>query len=67
VVDLDYAEDSTCQADANFVLTADGRIVEIQATAEGSPFSQSEFFALLDLARQATGQLAVLQRQALGL
>jgi len=67
VLDLDYAEDSTCQADANFVLTADGRIVEIQGTAEDVPFAQSEFLALLDLAQQGVAELAAAQRQVLGL
>jgi ribonuclease PH len=67
VLDLDYAEDSTCQADANFVLTSDGRIVEIQGTAEDVPFAQSEFLALLDLAQQGVSELAAVQRQVLGL
>ncbi len=67
VLDLDYAEDSSCQADSNFVLTADGGIVEIQGTAEETPFSQAEFFALLDLAHQGVGELAALQRRVLGL
>jgi ribonuclease PH len=67
VLDLDYAEDSHCQADANFVLTADGGIVEIQGTAEGAPFSQAEFMALLNLASQGVAELAALQRRALGL
>jgi len=67
VLDLDYAEDSNCQADANFVLTSDGRIVEIQGTAEDVPFAQSEFLALLDLAQQGVAELAAVQRQVLGL
>ncbi|PKU23473.1 ribonuclease PH [Telmatospirillum siberiense] len=67
VLDLDYAEDSTCQADSNFVLTADGGIVEIQGTAEDTPFRQSEFLTLLDLAQQGVAELAALQRKVLGL
>jgi ribonuclease PH len=67
VLDLDYAEDSNCQADSNFVLTADGAIVEIQGTAEETPFSQGEFLALLDLAQQGVKDLAALQRKVLGL
>jgi ribonuclease PH len=67
VLDLDYDEDSKCQADSNFVLTADGRIVEIQGTAEETPFSQAEFMALLSLAGQGVAELAALQRQVLGL
>ncbi|HIJ62495.1 MAG TPA: ribonuclease PH [Rhodospirillaceae bacterium] len=67
VLDLDYAEDSTCQADANFVLTADGGIVEIQGTAEQDPFRQDQFLQLLALAQQGVTRLAELQRLALGL
>ena len=66
VLDLDYAEDSACQADANFVLTAAGGIVEVQGTAEKDPFSQAQFIALLDLARAGTQELFALQRKALG-
>ena len=65
VLDLDYAEDSTCQADSNFVLTADGRIVEIQGTAEGAPFSEEQLTALLRLARKGIGELVALQKQAI--
>src|SRR5580698_4669168 len=50
VLDLDYSEDSEADADANFVLTETGGIVEIQGTAERKPFSEAEFFALLGLA-----------------
>jgi ribonuclease PH len=66
VLDLDYAEDSNCQADANFVLTAAGGIVEVQGTAEKDPFSEAQFIALLDLARAGVTELFVLQRRALG-
>ena len=67
VLDLDYAEDSAAMTDANFVLTGGGGIVEIQATAEGGPFDEPQFAAMLSLARAGTGELARLQRQALGL
>ncbi len=67
VLDLDYAEDSEADADANFVLTGRGQVVEIQATAEEKPFSEAKFLALLSLARRGTEQLTCLQRQALGL
>ncbi|MBF0128712.1 MAG: ribonuclease PH [Alphaproteobacteria bacterium] len=67
VLDLDYAEDSSAQADSNFVLTAKDMIVEVQGTAEEKPFTQGEFIQLLDLARKGVGELTRLQRQALGL
>jgi len=57
VLDLDYAEDSAAEADANFVLTSGGGIVEVQATAERAPFSEAEFSALLALARAGTEAL----------
>ncbi|MEK9752333.1 MAG: ribonuclease PH, partial [Rhodospirillaceae bacterium] len=67
VTDLDYAEDSTAEADANFVLTGKGGIVEIQGTAEADPFSQEQFFELLRLAQDGVANLVRAQRQALGL
>ncbi len=67
VLDLDYPEDSNAQADANFVLTGKGDIVEVQGTAEEAPFSRDQFLALLDLAEAGGRHLAVKQRQALGL
>jgi ribonuclease PH len=67
VLDLDYAEDSACQTDSNFVLTGTGGIVEIQATAEQEPFQESEFDELLRLARKGIGELTLLQNAALGL
>jgi ribonuclease PH len=67
LLDLDYAEDSTAETDANFVLTATGGIVEIQATAEAAPFAEAEFAALLGLARGGIGRLVELQRRVLGL
>ena len=67
VLDLDYAEDSTAEADANFVLTGSGGIVEIQGTAEEDPFSEAQFMELLGLAKKGIGELAQAQRRALGL
>ena len=66
VLDLDYAEDSNAHADGNFVLTASGGLVEIQATAEKEAFAQSEFDALMALARKGIAELNDLQNQALG-
>ena len=67
VLDLDYAEDSGAETDANFVLTGAAKLIEVQATAEGAPFAEAELLRLLELARQGAGQLASLQRQVLGL
>ena len=67
VLDLDYAEDSTAQADANFVLTASGKIVEIQGTAEETAFSESQFRQLMKLAKTGVTELASLQLKALRL
>ena len=64
VLDIDYAEDSEAETDANFVMTGDGRIVEIQATAEKIPFSEAQFLSLLALARQGIGKLVDLQKLA---
>jgi len=66
VLDLDYAEDSSAQTDANFVMTGSGGIVEVQGTAEGKPFSQDEFLALMALARSGIGRLVELQKLAVG-
>jgi ribonuclease PH len=67
VLDLDYAEDSQAQTDANFVLTGAGGIVEIQATAEGAPFNEALFAEMLRLARAGVAELTRHQRAALGL
>ena len=66
VLDLDYPEDSKAQADANFVLTGDGGIVEVQGTAEEKPFSEPQFMALLTLAKKGVSELTRLQRLAIG-
>ena len=64
VLDLDYAEDSEADTDANFVMTGDGRIVEVQGTAEKEPFSEAELLALLALARKGVNKLTELQKLA---
>lgn len=67
VLDLDYLEDSTAETDSNFVITGKGGIVEIQGTAERTPFSPEEFTKLYELACKGTRELALLQRQILGM
>ncbi|KAB0540606.1 ribonuclease PH [Pseudochrobactrum algeriensis] len=64
VIDLDYPEDSSAQTDANFVMTGRGGIVEVQGTAEGEPFSDEEFAALMVLARNGIKRLVDLQKMA---
>jgi ribonuclease PH len=64
VLDLDYAEDSAADTDANFVMTGDGRIVEVQGTAEKEPFSEEQLLALLALARKGVAKLVDLQKMA---
>lgn len=67
VADLDYDEDSVADTDGNFVMTGAGKLVEIQATAEGEAFDESEFQALLDLAKSGIADLVEKQKQAVGL
>jgi ribonuclease PH len=64
VLDLDYAEDSEADTDANFVMTGAGNIVEIQATAEKDPFSEEQLLTLLSLARKGIEKLVGLQKLA---
>ncbi|MGH2342012.1 ribonuclease PH [Segnochrobactraceae bacterium EtOH-i3] len=66
VLDLDYAEDSTAETDANFVMTGAGGLIEIQGTAEGAPFSRAELDALMDLAAKGVGELVALQKATVG-
>src|SRR5450631_2159275 len=66
VLDLDYAEDSQADTDANFVMTGSGNIVEIQATAEKDPFSEEQLLSLLALARKGIDKLVGLQKMAVG-
>jgi ribonuclease PH len=65
VLDLDYAEDSTCDTDMNVVMTASGGLVEVQGTAEGQPFSHAELGTLIDLASTGIEHLFARQRAAL--
>jgi len=64
VLDLDYAEDSEADTDANFVMTGSGGIVEIQGTAEKTPFTEAELLDLLSLARGGCARLVDLQKTA---
>ena len=64
VLDLDYAEDSTADTDANFVMTGSGGLVEVQGTAEKHPFTEEEFIGLLALARKGVSKLVDLQKLA---
>jgi ribonuclease PH len=64
VLDLDYAEDSEAETDANFVMTGAGNLVEVQGTAEKVPFSEAQLLALLALARKGIGKLVDLQKLA---
>jgi ribonuclease PH len=64
VLDLDYAEDSEADTDANFVMTGTGNIVEVQGTAEKDPFSEAQLLELLALARKGVGRLVDLQKMA---
>ena len=67
VLDLDYLEDSSAETDSNFVITGKGGIVEIQGTAERTPFTPEEFTRLYELACKGTAELALIQRQVLGM
>jgi len=62
VLDLDYAEDSNADADANFVMTGNGGLVEVQGTAETVPFSEENFAELQALAKKGIGELLALQK-----
>jgi ribonuclease PH len=66
VIDLDYEEDSSAGADANFVMTGSGGIVEVQGTAEGEIFTEAQFMELLTLARNGIARLVTLQKMAIG-
>jgi ribonuclease PH len=65
IVDLDYAEDSAAETDANFVMTGKGGLVEVQATAEGAIFTHEQLQAMLDLARDGISTLIALQKEAI--
>ena len=63
ILDLDYGEDSSAEADANFVMSGDGRWIEIQATAEGQPFAEEAYLAMAEYARKGIGELFLLWQQ----
>ena len=65
VLDLDYPEDSEAGVDGNFILRGDGRLIEVQMSAEGSTFSRDQMGQLMDLAEQGVAQLVAAQRAAL--
>jgi ribonuclease PH len=65
MLDLDYSEDSRAEVDMNVVMTASGRFVEVQGTAEGLPFSRSEMDGLIDLAAEGIGRLHAVQEEVL--
>ena len=65
ILDLDYIEDSSADADANFVFTGSGNIIEIQGTAEADPFSRTAFNKLMELAYKGIDELVLLQKEAL--
>jgi ribonuclease PH len=65
LLDLKYDEDSRAQVDMNIVCTGDGRFIEVQGTAEGSPFSREEMDNLLELGRKGIAELVRMQRQAI--
>lgn len=65
IVDLDYLEDSEAEVDANFVFAATGNIIEIQGTAEKTPFSEEQFIVMLKMAQQSAAELFKLQNQIL--
>jgi ribonuclease PH len=65
-LDLDYDEDSSAQADANFVITGSGGLVEVQATAEGDPFTEEQFAALMSLAKDGCADISSMQAEFAG-
>ncbi|QLB12272.1 RNAse PH [Bisgaardia hudsonensis] len=65
ICDLEYVEDSIAETDMNVVMMEDGRMIEVQGTAEGEPFSHQELLTLLELAKQGCEQIFVAQREAL--
>src|SRR5690606_21560411 len=66
VLDLDYDEDSTATMDANFILTGDSRIIEIQCTAEENPVTEEQYNALFALAKLGVAELSAAQKIAMG-
>ncbi|MBE6452425.1 MAG: ribonuclease PH [Alphaproteobacteria bacterium] len=66
ILDVDYQEDSNSQVDMNFVMTESGKLVEIQGTAEGAPFDETQFQQMLNLGKEGIKQIISIQKQALG-
>jgi ribonuclease PH len=66
ILDLNYAEDSTCQVDMNVVMTDKGQFVEVQGTGEESPFSREELQKMLELAEKGVNELIEVQKRVLG-
>jgi ribonuclease PH len=64
LLDLEYTEDSNAEADMNVVMTGDGKLIEVQATAEGAPFTREELDELLDLASGGIAAIARAQEDA---
>jgi ribonuclease PH len=67
ILDLDYVEDSSCETDMNVVMTGGGAFIEVQGTAEGTPFSRADMDALMALADQGIRSLVTAQKKALGI
>ena len=67
LVDLDYQEDSTADVDLSVVCTADGRLVEVQGSAERSPFTTEQLGEMLEMAQSACARITDLQKKALGI
>lgn len=65
ILDLDYVEDSNAEADANFVMTSDGKIIEVQGTAEELPFTQQQFIQMMQYSMEGISELIKIQKQAL--
>ena len=65
ILDLDYSEDSTAEVDMNVVMTGNGKLIEVQGTAEGMAFSRNELDAMLVLAEKGIGEIFALQRELL--
>jgi ribonuclease PH len=64
--DLDYGEDFDCDVDLNLVFTGDGRLIEVQGTAEGEPFSRDQLDTLLDIGWRGAEQVAAKQKEIVG-
>jgi ribonuclease PH len=66
ILDLCYLEDSAAEVDANFVMTESGKMIEVQGTAEGAPFSKEELLEMMDLAEKGIGELIEMQKTVIG-